>query len=423
MAEIKNKATLDTTQFQAGLAGMSSKVKGLGQSLKSMPGIGQALSVGAVAAFAKAALSSADQIDNLANQMNMGVEAVQAYQVALGEAGLSMGELQATSMKLNKAQADALNGNAQAAESFAALGIDMKSLKGADPTRMLELVGQGLARTDGQTEATAASFRLLGESSGKLKQVLMDLNRDGIQSTINAYKEMGLVIDAETVARLDAAEQRLSRFGAATKNFGTQALADIMRGIEMTGARLGGAESWTEAAGLVDEPQRIAAQAKEEKRAREQAAQLASVEAATNKELSALEEKRRIQGLTSEALKAELQAKLAIAQADLQAAQNAAQKVEALKQIMTLEDGISRIKTDSAVSDSEEDSRVSSFTRIGGGMGGRMDWAQHNQIGSPSNMQRRQEEASRLQKATVDAVRRSNDILERIANREGGAIL
>jgi hypothetical protein len=174
---------------------------------------------------------------------------------------------------------------------------------------------------------------------------------------------------------------------------------------------------------LVDEPQRIAAQAKEEKRAREQAAQLASVEAATNKELSALEEKRRIQGLTSEALKAELQAKLAIAQADLQAAQNAAQKVEALKQIMTLEDGISRIKTDSAVSDSEEDSRVSSFTRIGGGMGGRMDWAQHNQIGSPSNMQRRQEEASRLQKATVDAVRRSNDILERIANREGGAIL
>jgi hypothetical protein len=422
MGELKNKVTLDTTQFQAGLAGMSGKVKGFGQSLKSMPGIGQALSVGAFAAFAKSALSSADQIDNLANQMNMGVEAVQAYQVALGEAGLSMGELQAASMKLNRAQAEALNGNAQAAESFAALGIEMKSLKGADPTRMLELVGQGLARTDGQTEATAASFDLLGRSSGKLKQVLMDLNRDGIQSTIDAYKEMGLVIDAETVARLDAAEQRLSRFGASTKNFGSQTLAAAMRGIEIVGAMAGGAGSLREAANMVDEPERIAAKAKEDKRAREQAAQIASVEAATNNELAALEEKRRIQGLTSEALKAELQAKLAIAQADLQAAQNAAQKVEALKQIMTLEDGISRIKTDSADSDSE-DPRVSSFGRIGGGEGGRMNWSQHNQLGPPTNRERRQEEANRMQKATVDAVRRSNDILEGIANREGGAIL
>jgi hypothetical protein len=45
MAEIRNRATLDSTQFQAGLQGMQGQVQGLARSMRGIPGIGSALSV------------------------------------------------------------------------------------------------------------------------------------------------------------------------------------------------------------------------------------------------------------------------------------------------------------------------------------------------------------------------------------------
>jgi len=343
MAEIKNRATLDSTQFQAGLKGMQGRVQGLASSIKSLPGIGGALSVTALAAAAGSALKAADEIDNLASQMGMGVESVQAYQVALGEAGLSMGSLQSASDRLKQKQAEAIQGNERSRKSFEDLGISMADLESADTTRLLELVGQGLHQAGGDASATSAQFDLMGRKSERLKEVLIAMNKDGIQAQIQSMKELGLVMDEYMIARLDDAELRIARFGTQVKNTFANLISDVLLGSELMGRMVLG-QSPLDALLATQAPVADAAKAKEDRRIEEIKQRQVAAAAATKEELAALKEKMRMQDLTNEELKAELNAKLAIARASLESARSDVEKLNALKRIYQLENDIAGIR-------------------------------------------------------------------------------
>jgi hypothetical protein len=246
MAEIRNRATLDSTDFQGKLKGMQGGVKTLGQSLKSMPGIGAAIGVAGLTRMVGSALKTADEIDNLSKQMSLNIETVQLYKVALGEAGLSLGTLQSAMDRLAKAESDALTGNLKYQQSFQALGISMDQLKKASPEEVLELVGRGMAETGDSAEGAAAVYDLFGRNSNKLRKVLIDLNKDGIQAQIEAYKKLGLVMDEVAIRKLDEQEVRLSRAGVSARNFGTELLSTATIGLEAIGALAGGARSMEE---------------------------------------------------------------------------------------------------------------------------------------------------------------------------------
>jgi hypothetical protein len=411
MAEIKNRATLDSTQFQAGLKSMQGQVKGLAGSLKSLPGIGGALTVAGLSAAAMQAMKTADEIDNLAVQMGMGVETVQAYKVALGEAGLGMGDLQAASDKLTKAQAEAIQGNQKARASFAALGIDMGKLQGADTTRLLELVGQGLKSTEGDAAATSAQFDLLGRGSERLRGVLIELNKDGIEAQIQSMKELGLVIDAEMIQRLDAAELRVSRFTTRTKGWFAGMTADAIQGFEMMGKMIGGMSA-SEAFDATNAPLADARAAQEERRAREQERRMQGVETQAQGELAALEEKRRLASLTNEELRAELTNRLELVRAEFAAADGTLARLEALKEINSLEEQIGRIRDERQPS---ERRNTSMFERLGtvspnGGTAGK------------SRLELQAEKHSELYRRMLTTQQSQLDVLRDIAS-ERGAVL
>jgi flagellar hook-basal body complex protein FliE len=372
MAEIKNRATLDSTQFQAGLKGMQGQVQGLAGALKSLPGIGGALSIAGLAAGAASAMKAADEIDNLSNQMSMGVEAVQAYKVGLKEAGLGMGDLQRASDRLKRAQAEAMQGSEKARQSFRALGIDMKSLQGADATRLLELVGQGLSDTQGKAEATSAQFDLLGRGSERLKNVLIEMNKDGIQAQINSMKELGLVIDESMIARLDAAQLRMERFGTQSKNVFASLTTDAIQGFEMMGNMFGGM-SLDEAFAATEAVNAQALATRDLARAREAAARAAdaeaqgeAVQAGLQNQLNALRDKRRLQQMNNDELRAELNTRLANAQIDEIGAQRTgdrAAELAALERIHEIERQIAAIK-DADVKDLEGPARANVLAEI-----------------------------------------------------------
>lgn len=352
MAEIKNKATLDNTQFQAGLKKMQGQVQNLGQSLKSLPGIGSALSIAGIVAIAKNAMQTADEIDNLANQIGLGIETVQAYQVAIGEAGLEMGTLQSATDRLARGQAEALAGNKRYQESFAALGITQDKLSQMGTEELLEATAQSMGNLRGDANATAASFDLLGRNSERLREVLIDMNKDGIQSQIDAYKELGLVIDETMIRQLDQAQLRIERTGKAIGNWLTVKAAEAAQGFEMMGRMIQGA-SIDEAFQATEAPVIEAMENREGKLDQLRKERAANREADAQRELESINERRRLQEMSGEALRSELQTKLEALRAEEDQAKTAVERLRIAREIYDLEGQISRIKEEAPAREEE----------------------------------------------------------------------
>ena len=368
MAEIKNRATLDNTQFQAGLKGMQGQVQNLGQSLKSLPGIGSALSIAGIAAIAKRAMDTADEIDNLSNQMGLGIETVQAYQVALGEAGLEMGTLQSATDRLARGQAEALAGNKRYQESFAALGITQDRLSQMGTEELLETTAQSMGNLRGDANATAASFDLLGRNSERLRDVLIDVNRDGIQAQIDEYKALGLVIDETMIRQLDQAQVRIERTGRAIGNWLTVKTAEAAQGFEMMGKMIQGA-SLDEAFQATEAPVIEAMEQRESKLEQLRKERAASRESDAQRELESINERRRLQEMSGEALRAELQTKLKALSAEEDQAKTAVERLRIAREIYDIEGRISRIKEEAP--EREERTRspdMDQLRRIGANM-------------------------------------------------------
>jgi hypothetical protein len=299
--------------------------------------------------------------------MEMGIEATQAYKFALEEAGLSMGTLQSASDRMRKAQNDAITGNAKAQDSFKALGVSMRDLESADTTKLLELVGRGMADTQGSAEATSAAYDLMGRNSERLKAVMMELNKDGIQAQIEAMKELGVVVDEATIRKLDEAEQKISRFTKQAGNsfsiFAAQVI-DTGRVLkEMGNLESGSLFSLSRAAMAVDEGNANAAAMAYNAQLDARKAKLEAnaeaerkVQQEIQKQIDALKEKRRIEELSNEELRAELNTRLMNAQAAEMGAKKAGDKaaeLEALKEIHALEEQIASIKDDTRGAEAE----------------------------------------------------------------------
>lgn len=414
MAEIRNRATLDTTQFQAGLQGMQGQVQGLARSLRSLPGIGAALSVAGVVAAGRSILNTADEIDNLATQLGIGTEAVQAYQFALGEAGVSMGAFQSATDRLRREQALAATGNERSIETFRRLGISMEQIRNVGTERLLEVVGQAMHQTSGDADAAAASYDLLGRNSERLRGVLIDLNKDGIQVQIDAFKALGLVVDREYIETLNKAEQRLSRFAAQSKNFFITAAGGILlesdiraamrevtneEVLERTGRRAGRGGRGIAGRRAEEARREIAIENLERERQRiideKRLDAERRIEAAAEIRLTRLREQYKMMQMTSEELRTHLQLELDAARAAKESAEftedkaNAQQRINELtRQLQGIRDPIEREER------AGPDAPVSALRRIGGASPG--DAGQREQVTIAQRQLRTQENTWRV---------------------------
>lgn len=400
MATIRNRATLDSTQFQSGLGKMQGGVKNLAGSLRAMPGLGGALSVAALAAAAQKSMEFADEIDNLSTRMGLGVETVQAYKIGLEEAGLGIGDLESATTRLERAQAEAISGNDTYAKSFRDLGIDQKRLESLNTEQLLNTVGQQMGQLSGNADAVAASYQVLGRSGGRLKQVLIDMNKDGIQTQIDEMKRLGLVYDEVMIQKLDAAQLRVERFGRQAGGVGARAFSGLIERMEFVGALAGGA-SMAEAYDITQEPVVNARKAKEEEQARNLKQRQQQIEANAQAELGALQEKRRLEAMSGEELRKELNAKLEIARAEMEQAQGAVERLKALEKIHDLEGRISSIKKEEVTESPDEElpnaeMQYSNLRRMGANQLGSSDRGLREQtslIKSQVNLQKKQLQA------------------------------
>lgn len=232
-AEVITKFSGDVTGLKNAVQQADKSISGLSKGALSTLGktIAGAFAVSEIIAFAREAMRTADEIDNLSKRMGFTAESIQSIQIVAKEAGFSFEQFEAATSKLVKAQADAVSGNKEATTSFQKVGLSIEQIRGLAPEALFKAVAQSIKANEGSAEATSGAYKLFGETyakmAGEIKGSLSDLD-----ALIAKFKDLGLIVSNETNKALDETDETLSRLLTRYKNIGIEIVGFLAKGAE-----------------------------------------------------------------------------------------------------------------------------------------------------------------------------------------------
>ena len=131
------------------------------------------ISVGALAAFTKNAIDAVGGLGELADQVGVSTNALQALSLASTQAGISGEELQRGLAALTRKIADAASGEQAAEQAFARLGIAFRNTEGqARPTEaVLVDIAEKLKDLENPAERAAVVTSMFGDRIGQERHI------------------------------------------------------------------------------------------------------------------------------------------------------------------------------------------------------------------------------------------------------------
>lgn len=208
-AHLKAKMSLDSSGVKAGVGGADKAVGGFSNQLAKIgPQLAAAFSVGAIVGFTKKVIEYGSQISDLAYQTGLSTDELQAFQVAVTNAGGSVEQASKGLLGLRDAQLAALNGEAMYVKAFERLGIKVEDLAGKSMPELLQAVSENYA----ELQDFGALVDLFGKrNAGKMEEALISLADNGFGALIEKTKEAGLLLSDEKLFQLDAMADRWER--------------------------------------------------------------------------------------------------------------------------------------------------------------------------------------------------------------------
>lgn len=155
------KIGVDAVKFETDLKRLQSLGEKFGSSFKSAitSKLGQALSAGAVIGFTKHLMSAADEITDLAEQLNITTDEVQRLQILSAETGVSFDKLTSALSKFEQARLKATSGDEEAIKTLQALGLSTEELNNSQLSTLDLSVRVSQAYKDsGRSASTTAAL-------------------------------------------------------------------------------------------------------------------------------------------------------------------------------------------------------------------------------------------------------------------------
>lgn len=216
-------ATLKKTKASA--EDTSGGIAELGNALK---GFFALVAGSAVVSFARDLLASADALDQQAENLEINVEKLQAFQLEIKSSNGSIEDankiLATARLKLDELRA----GNEQVTDAFAALGLAAKDFVGLSLDRSLERIAKAYGENADRAGAYAALQEIVGKGGNKLMDVLVALGKDGLDPLVKKWKDTGAVVDEVTNKQLAEANKKVDGFLATAKAWGSATLAALI---------------------------------------------------------------------------------------------------------------------------------------------------------------------------------------------------
>ena len=210
--EIAAEASLDTTKFQRGLAKADKGVKGFAKN--ALKSFGALAGVAGLGAMARSAIDLGSKISDLAVQLNIGTTELQTLEFAAREAGVEVSIMERALRNVQLRTQEAINGNKSYSAAFDRLGINVEKFNQLPTEQKLEAVAKAQSNATDKAAAYNDVAIILGQRAGPaMQEVLQNLaGPDGYKGLEDAAKSSGEVMSKETIAKMDAAADKIESF-------------------------------------------------------------------------------------------------------------------------------------------------------------------------------------------------------------------
>ena len=187
------------------------------------------ISVGALTAFTKNAIDAVGGLGELADQLGVSTDALQALSLASTQAGISGEELQRGLAALTRKIADAATGEQAAEQAFARLGIAFRNTEGqARPTEaVLVDIAEKLKDLENPAERAAVVTSMFGDRIGQKLIPMLSQGREGLVAMTAEAIRFGTIASPELIAKADEAADKVAALSASFSAFANNMVANV----------------------------------------------------------------------------------------------------------------------------------------------------------------------------------------------------
>ena len=153
---------------------------------------------------------NAETIQNFAKATGLSTDAIQGLQAAAKDAGVDFGTVESAINKMTVTIGKANSGVAAAVQPFDQLNIKLSDFKKLSPDQQFNLLITKLAGIESPAQRATTGVQLFGKQFQEIEPLIEEVNEKGLQSYIDHLREIGVLMDGETVASVkDVGDQML----------------------------------------------------------------------------------------------------------------------------------------------------------------------------------------------------------------------
>lgn len=193
----------------------------------AMMGLKRFIAVGALVQLGRSAIQLGSSLSDMAARTQVSVKWLQEVGFAAQQTGSSLDELTNALFELRRSQAQALGGSKTESGAFAALGISGEDLRRNDATQIFDRIADAVHRSRGGIQEVNAAITVLGRTGRSLVTGMVE-GFDGIRERA---RNLGLVLDQETIDSLDRMGDTIDLLNLKTKIWAAQ-LLDLLRNLK-----------------------------------------------------------------------------------------------------------------------------------------------------------------------------------------------
>ena len=239
MSDVKYTVSVDTQQAVNNIRSLQARLRDtVNTTGRAMAGLATAAAGAAAAiyAFARAGMASADEQIKFARSVGATQGALRGLELAASDAGVSSSSLRSALEKLNLEIGRARSGTGASARAFAQLGISVDQIARMDADQRLALISDRIKELGLSSDQTAVLLRDLGIRQREMV-LLMSEGGDAIRSASKEVKEYGLALNAVDSARIEAANDAMSRLKLVVESIQMKLAAEFAPILEVVATR------------------------------------------------------------------------------------------------------------------------------------------------------------------------------------------
>lgn len=190
--------------------------------------------------------SAANEIDRLAktaDKLGMTTEALAGLRHAGEMTGVATGTLDMALQRMTRRLAEAAQGGGKAKGALAELGLSAQALARMTPDQQFAAIADAMGRVGSQSDRVRLAFKLF-DSEGVALVNTLKLGSQGLQQAMRDAEALGLTISRVDAARIEAANDAMTRARQAMSALGLAAAIHLAPAIEQLSVRLANLAVW-----------------------------------------------------------------------------------------------------------------------------------------------------------------------------------